>query len=228
MSAEQGSAPKLFVGQVPQTYGDPELRAVFEKYGTLVDCVVLRDKMSGRSKGCGFVTFSSQTESDAAIAELNEKVQLEGARKELSVKYAQTPAQPQEQMNAPDGWKLYVGMICKQTTKESLRKYCTFSVGVFICVNTMLSILHVFITSHFLSLLVFGVFPSVFRRTFLLTDTLFSPYGELKDVHIITNPDGSSKGSGFVKFGTKEEANAAIIALNGTLNFRTLFVESCL
>jgi RNA recognition motif-containing protein len=45
---------------------------------------------------------------------------------------------------------------------------------------------------------------------------VFSPFGELKEIHIIRGPDGSPKGCAFVKFLGKESAMAAIEALNET------------
>ncbi len=46
----------------------------------------------------------------------------------------------------------------------------------------------------------------------------FSPYGNVKDVKIITDREtGRSRGFGFVTMGTDDEAQAAIEALNGTM-----------
>eukprot|EP00808_Paulinella_micropora_P019725 g59200.t1 len=43
---------------------------------------------------------------------------------------------------------------------------------------------------------------------------MFSPYGNILEVHVLREPDGSSKGCGFVKFGNRDSANQAILALD--------------
>ena len=46
--------------------------------------------------------------------------------------------------------------------------------------------------------------------------TLFSQYGGVKEVFVMRNHDGQSKGSAFVKFGSRDEADSAISSLNGS------------
>jgi CUG-BP- and ETR3-like factor len=46
---------------------------------------------------------------------------------------------------------------------------------------------------------------------------MFSPYGQLKEIHIIRGPDGNSKGCAFVKFVGQESALLAIQHLNDTI-----------
>lgn len=51
--------------------------------------------------------------------------------------------------------------------------------------------------------------------------TLFSKYGEVESVNLITDPQtGRSKGFGFVEMATDEDANKAIVGLN-----RSVFME---
>ena len=42
------------------------------RFGEVIDCVVMKNAESGRSRGFGFVTFSDEKEADEAIAKLNE------------------------------------------------------------------------------------------------------------------------------------------------------------
>jgi CUG-BP- and ETR3-like factor len=56
---------------------------------------------------------------------------------------------------------------------------------------------------------------------------IFSPYGEIKEVHIIRGPEGSPKGCAFVKFVDRDAANTAISDLNETIPNVQLF-EFCL
>ena len=64
-------ATKLFIGNLEYTVTSDDLRAAFSEVGTVSDAVVITDKMSGRSRGFGFVEMSSEDEAKAAIEKLN-------------------------------------------------------------------------------------------------------------------------------------------------------------
>ncbi|CAG8493419.1 1575_t:CDS:10 [Ambispora leptoticha] len=63
---------KLFVGGLSWTTDDRALRQKFEEHGKVLDAVVIRDRDTGRSRGFGFVTFSSSNEAQSAIRSLND------------------------------------------------------------------------------------------------------------------------------------------------------------
>lgn len=46
---------KLYVGNLPYSMGDDELREIFEEFGTVQSASVLMDRETGRSRGFGFV-----------------------------------------------------------------------------------------------------------------------------------------------------------------------------
>lgn len=62
---------KLFVGNLEWSVTGDDLRAFFATAGTVTDAVVLSDRMTGRSRGFGFVTMSSEDEAKAAVEKLN-------------------------------------------------------------------------------------------------------------------------------------------------------------
>lgn len=62
---------KLFVGNLDWSVTGDDLRAMFAESGTVADAVVLMDKMTGRSRGFGFVTMGTEDEAKAAIEKLN-------------------------------------------------------------------------------------------------------------------------------------------------------------
>jgi cold-inducible RNA-binding protein len=64
-------ATKLFVGNLDYTVTSDELREAFSQAGTVSDAVVITDKMSGRSRGFGFVEMASDEEAKAAIEKMN-------------------------------------------------------------------------------------------------------------------------------------------------------------
>ena len=70
---------KLFVGNLPWGINNDSLRELFASVGEVVEAMVITDRMSGRSKGFGFVTFATEEAAQAAIAQLNEK-EIEGRK----------------------------------------------------------------------------------------------------------------------------------------------------
>lgn len=66
-------ATNLFVGSLPYSTTDDELKAHFEQAGTVVSARVITERETGRSKGFGFVEMGSDDEAQKAIADLNGK-----------------------------------------------------------------------------------------------------------------------------------------------------------
>ena len=64
---------KLYVGNLSYDVNDADLNQLFAQNGTVESATVIQDKMTGRSKGFGFVEMSSEQEAQAAIAALNGK-----------------------------------------------------------------------------------------------------------------------------------------------------------
>ncbi len=72
-------AKKLYVGGIAYATSQDALRDAFAKAGTVVSATIIMDKMTGRSKGFGFVEMSSDAEADAAISMWNGQ-ELEGRK----------------------------------------------------------------------------------------------------------------------------------------------------
>ncbi|RME79872.1 MAG: RNA-binding protein [Methanobacteriota archaeon] len=64
---------KVYVGNLPWSTKEDELRELFSSYGDIEEVVVIRDRMTGRSKGFGFVTFANDEDADKAISEMDGK-----------------------------------------------------------------------------------------------------------------------------------------------------------
>ena len=69
---------KLYVGNLPYSVMDEELRELFAQFGEVVDAVVIKHSqngghLAGKSKGFGFVTMSTAEEAQAAVEAMNEK-----------------------------------------------------------------------------------------------------------------------------------------------------------
>lgn len=64
---------KLYVGNLPYSFNDQALRDLFAGYGDVTSSTIIVDKISGRSKGFGFVELADDNEAQRSIAELNGK-----------------------------------------------------------------------------------------------------------------------------------------------------------
>jgi RNA recognition motif-containing protein len=87
---------KLYVGGLPYTITEDRLEELFAEFGTVESAKVITDRMTGRSRGFGFVEMSSQEEAQAAIDKLN-GTDLEG--RSLAV----NEAKPKEQGSGGGG-----------------------------------------------------------------------------------------------------------------------------
>jgi RNA recognition motif-containing protein len=64
-------ASKLYVGNLPYTTTDDELREAFESYGEVLSATIITERGTGRSKGFGFVEFNTEEEAQSAISGMN-------------------------------------------------------------------------------------------------------------------------------------------------------------
>jgi len=64
---------KLYVGNLSYGVTGADLQTLFSQYGTVQSADVIQDKMTGKSKGFGFVEMGTDQEAQAAIAGLNGK-----------------------------------------------------------------------------------------------------------------------------------------------------------
>lgn len=58
---------KLFVGNLSWEVTSDDLKAFFSSFGNVIDAVVIKDKMTGRSRGFGFVEFETEAEAQKAL-----------------------------------------------------------------------------------------------------------------------------------------------------------------
>lgn len=61
----------IYVGNLDYRVDESDLKEIFEKYGSVNDVKIIKDKYTGQSKGFGFVTMLDSEESKKAISELN-------------------------------------------------------------------------------------------------------------------------------------------------------------
>lgn len=72
-------ATKLYVGGLPYTTREDALKEYFSQAGNVASAVIIMDKMSGRSKGFGFVEMSTEEEAQNAVSMFHDK-EFEGRK----------------------------------------------------------------------------------------------------------------------------------------------------
>jgi cold-inducible RNA-binding protein len=79
MREVKNMATKLYVGGLPYSVQEDALKDLFAQAGNVTSAVIIMDKMSGRSKGFGFVEMSTAEEAANAISMFNDQ-EFEGRK----------------------------------------------------------------------------------------------------------------------------------------------------
>ncbi|CAI8045800.1 CUGBP Elav-like family member 6 [Geodia barretti] len=162
-SAAQSGLIKLFVGQIPKTWEEEDIREILEPHGSIRELTILKDKISGTHKGCAFVTFNTRNAAVEAQKNLHEKKTLPGMNHPMQVKPATN--EPRNTTVGREERRLFVGMLSRDLSEDDVR-------------------------------------------------LMFSQFGQVEDVSILRNAQGTSKGAAFVRMGAKSQALQAITALH--------------
>ncbi|KAL2550394.1 splicing factor-like protein 1 [Forsythia ovata] len=70
-SSKQVDDANLYVGYLPQTVDDNQLKELFSPFGKIVQTTVIKDRTTGLSKGYGFVKFQNPVDANAAVLHMN-------------------------------------------------------------------------------------------------------------------------------------------------------------
>ncbi|KAL1234341.1 Heterogeneous nuclear ribonucleoprotein [Trichinella spiralis] len=110
---------KIFIGGITVNTSDEDLRTFYSKWGEITDVVVMRDPVSKRSRGFGFVTYADPEQVNAAMAARPHLID----GKEVEPKRAM----PKDVMNKPEAHisvkKVYISGIKDEHTEDMLREY---------------------------------------------------------------------------------------------------------
>lgn len=169
---------------------EEDIFPTFDGFGPLKDVAIIRDKHTGMHRGCAFVTFWSAADAESAREALHNTFIFPGAKRCAQVKRAE-PA-------------------CKLGIFKE--KYRTFRLNTYIVAQTLLFVLPLLTASGENKL-----FVGMLSRQAEENDVreLFAQFGEIREIYMIRNPDGSSKCAAFLRFVNREAAVQAIEHLNG-------------
>ena len=106
-------AIKMFVGQIPRDWSEHECHKLFEEYGEIHTINVLRDKQSGLSRGCCFVTYYTRRAALEAQNVLHNIRTLAGMHHPIQMKPADSENRNER--------KLFIGMLAKKYSENDVR-----------------------------------------------------------------------------------------------------------
>ncbi|XP_069384196.1 CUGBP Elav-like family member 2 isoform X5 [Paralichthys olivaceus] len=109
---------KMFVGQIPRSWSETELKELFEPYGAVHQINILRDRTQNppQSKGCCFVTFYTRKAALEAQNALHNIKTLSGMHHPIQMKPADS-----EKTSAVEDRKLFIGMVSKKYGENEIR-----------------------------------------------------------------------------------------------------------
>ncbi|XP_067843715.1 heterogeneous nuclear ribonucleoprotein A3 isoform X1 [Heptranchias perlo] len=110
---------KLFIGGLSFETNEESLKEHFEQWGQLTDCVVMREPQTKRSRGFGFVTYSTVLEVDAAMSARPHKVDGRVVEPKRAVS-REDSTKPGAHLTVK---KIFVGGIKEDTEEYHLRDY---------------------------------------------------------------------------------------------------------
>lgn len=117
--APDADAIKMFVGQIPKEWSETECHELFAEFGEIHSLKVLREKETGKSRGCCFVTFFKRKAALAAQDALHNVRTLERMHNPIQMK----PADSENRQER----KIFIGMLSRKCNEDEVRSmFATF------------------------------------------------------------------------------------------------------
>uniref|UniRef100_A0A0C9QX65 TSA: Wollemia nobilis Ref_Wollemi_Transcript_1826_2202 transcribed RNA sequence n=1 Tax=Wollemia nobilis TaxID=56998 RepID=A0A0C9QX65_9CONI len=125
MDTEQG---KVFIGGISWETNEETLKDYFKGYGEVAETVIMRDRMTGRARGFGFIGFADPNVVDRV---LQDKHTIDGRQVELKRAVPREEQQRNAQLKnsgsnmgvGPRTKKIFVGGLAPTVTEDDFRKY---------------------------------------------------------------------------------------------------------
>jgi ELAV/HuD family splicing factor len=225
----------LYVAGLPKHYTKADLEQMFLPYGALIEAKILLDPATGVSRGVGFVRFASKDQAQIAIDSLNNHVPL-GAETPITVRFSDTREDKVRKGKSPSpagfmggvGRGMRFNPMAAPNAGAAASAYAPSAYGMYAQAPMAQDPLAAAAASGF------GVYaqpaaavaaPGLAYCLFIynlpadgdesLLYRLFGPFGAISDVKVMRDTNGQCKGFGFVHYLKLEDAQQAIISMNG-------------
>ncbi|KAL6600509.1 hypothetical protein ACP70R_045309 [Stipagrostis hirtigluma subsp. patula] len=109
---------KLFIGSVPRTATEDDVRPLFEDHGNVLEVALIKDRKTGEQQGCCFVKYATSEEAERAIRALHNQYTLPGAMGPIQVRYADG----ERERHGAIEHKLFVASLNKQATAKEIEE----------------------------------------------------------------------------------------------------------
>lgn len=110
---------KVFIGSLSYNTTDEAFKTYFAQYGPILDCVIMKDAKTSKSRGFGFVTYDKMTRVDALMKARPHK--LDG--RDLDIKRATPREESGKSGTEISTKKLFIGAIKDGMTEDILKEY---------------------------------------------------------------------------------------------------------
>jgi len=120
----ESASNKLFIGGVSWETSDDDFRNYFGEFGEMSDCVLMRDRNTGRSRGFGFVTYVDPNVTERVLAQ---DLELSGRKLDAKVAVPKDKSEGGDMGRSKgpsrDIKKIFVGALAQGTTQEEFDDY---------------------------------------------------------------------------------------------------------
>jgi CUG-BP- and ETR3-like factor len=200
---------KLFVGNMPCDVTQDEIFGVFSTFGQLVEVHMMSGTRSRSGQSSAFVKYTNYEDCKEAISHLNLKGKIRASDIDfLSVRFAKTSPSP-TRISSPE--PQIIGAIFDPCPSFGTNEICTTASSTPMN-SPMPSPVYGYRSRNATKVFVGGL-PHFIDRDDILA--IFSPYGSVQSVHLMSNNRSKSGQScAFIYFGIVDEASRAIDNLN--------------
>ena len=220
---EKIKGANLYVRNFPKNWTSEDLKKLFVPYGNIINGKVLTDPVTGVSRGVGFILYNLKSEAEAAISALNNTIPS-GTTEIMYVRFADdntNKLRPPVQSATPQIQRpsfqvtpsqRAIGPMAQAMMNRRANRFNPLTTGVQIPPpNPVFN--QAADTGEGCTLFVYNIGVAATEGEVF---QLFAPYGEVKKVNIMWDWEkGQCKGFCFVTMATMQQAQAAIVALNG-------------
>jgi len=175
----------VYVGNLKPSVTKEQLEELFRRYGPVVECKILVDHETGVSKGCGFVKFENVNHAKDAIAGYSGASLPDYCQRPLTVKFARKHEKPHHNHYAMQHQPQRYHANPRPSQPTEYTGYCLF------------------------------IYDLPASTTNDDIRTIFSRFGPITSANAKLDYNGNCRGFGFVNFANKEDAEKAVLEMNG-------------